>query len=241
MIFTSVLLITIITTAIIQSIFGVGVLLFGTPILLIFGYDYHNALVILLPISLSINIFQLYNHYKEIDFDFFKKILLFTIPLVVLFLYVTFYIDLVINHIVGGILIIFAIKKYFKYLDNIFQEMIKHDKILFLFMGAIHGLSNLGGSLLVAGVFNKNLSKIQTRSTIAVSYLTFAMFQLITLIFIINNENVNFLQYYYLWFIGAGIFIIVEKLFFVKIKENQYSKLFEIFLFTLGTILLLKN
>ncbi len=51
------ILLTIFITAIVQSIFGTGVLLFGTPILLIFGYNFQIALIILLPTSVLINFF----------------------------------------------------------------------------------------------------------------------------------------------------------------------------------------
>ena len=40
-----IILLTIIITSFIQSIFGTGVLLFGTPILLLFGYDFQNILI----------------------------------------------------------------------------------------------------------------------------------------------------------------------------------------------------
>ena len=49
----------IVVTATIQSIFGIGILLFGTPLLLLGGYDFVNALTVLLPISLLINLFQI--------------------------------------------------------------------------------------------------------------------------------------------------------------------------------------
>ena len=45
------ILATVLLTATIQSLFGVGVLLFGTPILLLLGYGSLNTLSILLPIS----------------------------------------------------------------------------------------------------------------------------------------------------------------------------------------------
>jgi hypothetical protein len=41
-----------------QSLFGVGVLLVDTPILLVLEYDFIAALTILLPISLTINLQQ---------------------------------------------------------------------------------------------------------------------------------------------------------------------------------------
>ena len=47
-------LVTVILTAIVQSVLGAGVLLFGTPILLLLGYDFVDALVVLLPISIAV-------------------------------------------------------------------------------------------------------------------------------------------------------------------------------------------
>ena len=45
----------------IQSIFGIGLLLFGTPTFLILGYDFINTLNFLLPISIAISSLQLIN------------------------------------------------------------------------------------------------------------------------------------------------------------------------------------
>ena len=68
------ILITIIFTSIFQSIFGTGVLLFGTPILLILGNNFQTALIILLPVSVLINFFQISNNYKTIDQGFYKNL-----------------------------------------------------------------------------------------------------------------------------------------------------------------------
>ena len=43
---------------IIQSIFGIGLLLFGTPTFLLLGYDFLNTLNFLLPISIIISFLQ---------------------------------------------------------------------------------------------------------------------------------------------------------------------------------------
>ena len=81
------IVIVIIITAFIQSIFGVGVLLFGTPLLLLLGYGFIDAIIILLPISISINLIQIAKDYRSVDFDFYKKILIFSIPFVIVFLF----------------------------------------------------------------------------------------------------------------------------------------------------------
>jgi len=66
-------LITVVVTSFIQSIFGVGVLLFGTPLLLLQGYDFIEAVIFLLPISVSINLIQIAKDYQSVDLDFIKK------------------------------------------------------------------------------------------------------------------------------------------------------------------------
>ena len=44
-----------------QSIFGVGLLLFGTPTLLYYNYSFSETLFILLPISITISIIQFFS------------------------------------------------------------------------------------------------------------------------------------------------------------------------------------
>ena len=58
---------------IIQSIFGIGLLLFGTPTFLILGYDFLNTLNFLLPISIVISLLQFISSKttsKKIIFDY---------------------------------------------------------------------------------------------------------------------------------------------------------------------------
>ena len=50
----------IIFLIVIQSVFGVGLLLFGTPSFLILGYDFANTINILMPVSITISILQYY-------------------------------------------------------------------------------------------------------------------------------------------------------------------------------------
>jgi len=49
-----------------QSIFGIGLLLFGTPTFLLLGYNFLDVLNILLPISISISAIQLFLSKKKI-------------------------------------------------------------------------------------------------------------------------------------------------------------------------------
>ena len=72
--------------AISQSIFGVGLLLFGTPLFLFFNYGFSETLSILLPASISISFFQFFLS-KNKDFNYIKEFNFFCIPFLGIFLY----------------------------------------------------------------------------------------------------------------------------------------------------------
>ena len=235
------ILITILITAIVQSIFGTGVLLFGTPLLLILGYNFQYALIILLPTSILISFFQLKNNLNKIDIQFYKRLLLFSIPLIILFLYLTNLNSIKINLFVGIFLVVVAIKENILSINRLIKFLIKYESLYLMIMGMIHGITNLGGALLSAIVFSKNLSKDSKRTTIAICYLTFALFQIITLIIAFNdNSFLNIFNFVY-WILGPVIFFTVEKYLYFRIDGRKYIKYSNFFLFVLGLMLIIKN
>ena len=235
------ILITILITAIVQSIFGTGVLLFGTPLLLILGYNFQYALIILLPTSILISIFQLKNNLNKIDIQFYKRLLLFSIPLIILFLYLTNLNSIRINIFVGIFLVVVAIKENILSINRMIKFLIKYESLYLMIMGMIHGITNLGGALLSAIVFSKNLSKDSKRTTIAICYLTFALFQIITLVVAFNNNSfLNIFNFVY-WILGPVIFFTVEKYLYFRIDGRKYIKYSNFFLFVLGLMLIIKN
>ena len=235
------ILLIVLITSIIQSIFGVGVLLFGTPLLLLFGYDFVNTLTILLPISIAINLLQLIKHYQYIDFVFYKKILIYTIPIVVLFLFIGVSNNINIGLLIGVFLLFVALKNSIIRIEKTLEKWVKYERSYLIIMGLVHGLTNLGGSLLTAIVHGKNYPKDQARITIAACYATFAVFQLITL-FILGlssklsySEHISFLQ------IGVIVFLLTEEILYRQINSQRYSQLFAAFLFISGLLLILKS
>ncbi len=235
------ILLTVVLTSVIQSIFGVGVLLFGTPLLLLFGYDFINALIILLPISVAINCFQIIKHYQQIDIVLYKKVLTYTVPLVIFFLFIVTSVNINISFLVGAFLIFVALKNFSPGIGRSLDLLAKYERSYLSVMGIIHGMTNLGGSLLTALVHGKHYSKDMTRVTIAICYATFAVFQIITLVFLVGNfdfsyfENVMFLK------IGIIIFLLTEEIVYVNIDEAKYSRIFALFLFISGLLLVMKS
>lgn len=249
-------LIVIIVTATVQSIFGVGVLLFGTPLLLLQYEKLTLVLPIVLPISIAINIFQVVKHYKYINTGFYKRILFITIPFVIVFLTLVLFLEakfknLGIGIFVGLFMLFVALKSYSRKIEQILKAFVKYEKTYFVVMGIIHGLTNLGGSLLTAIAHEKNYPKDTTRVTVGVSYGTFALFQMLTLLlavigiisipgFAAENMNISFSNVVYL-IVGMVVFLITEKFLYTNIDNEKYNKIFGIFLFVSGILLIVKS
>ena len=108
-------------------------------------------------------------------------------------------------------------------------------------MGVLHGLTNLGGTLLSGAILSKDLSKNSKRVTIAISYFSMALIQVATLIFLINPGIFINKTYPLYWVLGLVIFFIVEKYFYPSVNEKMYHKYSNVFLFTIGVLLIFYN
>jgi uncharacterized membrane protein YfcA len=234
------ILATIVATATIQSLFGVGVLLFGTPILLLLGYEFVTTLTILLPISLAVNLAQVGWHHKQINRAFYKKILLFSIPFVILCLFLVTRTRINIGPLIGLFLIVVALKDIWPPLHRLIDSLIRYDRTYFIAMGVIHGLTNLGGSLLTAMVHHKHYSKDVTRVTTAVSYGTFALFQLLTLLVSLPSFDLPAEQIVFYMTAGVSVFFFMEHMVYAHLGPERYRAIFAVFLFLSGTALMLR-
>ena len=233
------ILITISITSIIQSIFGTGVLLFGTPLLLIFGYEFKYVLIILLPISLLINFFQLIGNYKKIYTSFYKKLIFYSLPFIILCLAYTSFQLINTNFFVGIFLIIISCRNLIPLFDNLIKSLLNNESFYLMILGIIHGFTNLGGALLSGAIFSKNLSKESKRATIAACYFSMAIIQLMTLSVTIGEIYFMKLFNYY-WLLGPAIFFLVEKYLYFRIDENKFNTYSNIFLSIIGLMLIMK-
>lgn len=235
------ILLTVLATSLIQSIFGVGVLLFGTPLLLLLGHDFVDALSILLPISIAINLLQLIKHHRHIDLDFYKKVLLYTIPLVVLFLFIGVSAKINLGLLVGAFLLFVALKNTFPSIEKSLEKLVKYERTYLAVMGLVHGLTNLGGSLLTAIVHGKGYDKDRARVTIAACYATFAVFQLITLFLMSQSFKLSYSEHASFLQIGVIVFLLTEEILYSEINNKRYSQVFAAFLLISGVLLIAKS
>ena len=235
------ILLTITLTAAIQSIFGVGMLLFGTPIILLLGYSFIDALSVVLPISIAISLLQVVKHVEHIDKVFFKNVLRYCIPVIVLFLALIASVKINVGFIMGIFLLLVALKSFLPKMEQWLQAIVKYEKLYLLVTGFIHGVSNLGGSLLTVIIYSKNYPKDTTRVTAAACYAIFAIFQLVTLLIMQSEFTIPYDMRAFFVQIGVVTFLIIEKMLYGKINNEKYNRIFAIFLFVAGAALIAKS
>jgi uncharacterized membrane protein YfcA len=235
------ILITILAVSVVQSIFGVGTLLFGTPILLLLGYDFVNALGVLLPVSIAISTLQLIKHHEEIDTAFFKNLVIYSLPLVVIFLTLVTMVKISIGIAIGAVLVFVALKSFLPPVERLLLWIMRYERLYFMVLGGIHGISNLGGSLLTAMIYAKDYSKDKARVTGAASYATLALCQLVTLLLIGTEFSISYADKAFFVQVGIVMFLLTEEMLYGQIANEIYSKLFAVFLFVSGIMLIVKS
>lgn len=236
------IMLTVVATAIVQSIFGAGVLLFGTPILLLLGYPFIDALVILLPISLVINGMQIARDKQHIDLKFYRQILWLTLPPIAVFLFLVTHTAINIGILIGLFLLFIALKSFLPVIAALIDKLMHYEKAYFVLMGIVHGISNLGGSLLTAAVHQQNYPKNVARVTVAASYATFAVVQLITL-FSFSRQQIDVPYYDNIIYIAIAslVFEMADDMLFLHIDQQKYQRLFSAFLAVSGLVLIGKS
>ena len=226
--------ITIIFISLIQSIFGTGVLLFGTPILLILGYDFKSLLIILLPISISINIIQIKDGLENIDVKFYKGLIIYCLPSVFIALYLIDFNSKELHLFVGLFLTMISLKSNIKVVGKLLVFLFRNETIYLILMGLLHGITNLGGALLSGGILIKESSKDVKRATIAICYLSMAFIQIFTLVFKFNS-NTFIASFNPIYLITAlAIYITSQRFLYDKISDHLFVKISDIFLFMMG-------
>ena len=235
------ILITVAISSFIQSIFGVVVLLFGTPLLMLQGYNFFQAVIVLLPISLLINLSQIAKDHKSVDIVFYKKIIVYTIPFVVIFLTVLNETKINIGLLISVLLLLVAAKDFSARVNSFVNLVVRHERSYFILMGIVHGLTNLGGPLLTAAVHSKGYEKRTARATVAASYATFAIFQIVTLFFSNFDMDIKLSTIALSMSVGLTMFIVTEKTVYANIDSENYRRLLAAFIFLSGALLCVKS
>ncbi|BEG75475.1 TSUP family transporter [Achromobacter xylosoxidans] len=169
--------------ALVQSVFGVGVLLFGTPILLLMDVPFDQVLSTLLPASLTISGLQLMCDRTMVSLSA-RDYVRFMLPplcaaIAISILAVPPKLDLVVCLV---LLLVAYLRVSPRHRQWLLSFAASHQRLMLIAIGTIHGLTNLGGSLLEAYVSSRHTAKEPIRQNIALGYAMLAASQLTVLV-----------------------------------------------------------
>ena len=232
-------IIIILTLIVIQSVFGVGLLLFGTPSFLVLGYDFANTINILMPVSISISALQFFKS-KISDKDFINEYNFFCLPFLILFLIIALNFKYLFDFkLLVALLLIFSSililnKRRFA---SFKKTLFKLKKIILIGIGCVHGLTNMGGSFLAiySTLVSKNIKEL-TRYYICYGYLIMGIVQYLIVLFL----SFNFLEFSKLYYVPLAILVYfpAQKI-FRNINDKKFSKYINIIALVYGILILI--
>jgi uncharacterized membrane protein YfcA len=233
---------------VIQTIVGVGVLVLGTPLLLILNYNIIEIMNLLLPISIITSLLNYmylkYNKKKlkiSLDKNIKKTFIIICLPGISIGLILTreFFQYINFEILVSFIIILSLIIKW-KY-ENLMKSLpsaIK--KIVMIFISVIHGLTNSGGALLT--IFFTSLDKNkknQSRYSVTFYYLTLVLVQYFIFLAVFKSElSMDYPFQIILSIIPA---LVLGNIVAKKISEEYFKKIIELLALMAALFLLVNN
>ena len=232
---------TVLLFSIVQSVFGMGLLVFGTPTLLLLGFDFYQTLTTLLPASIIISCLQLLEN-PSIERRFAKQFAVWCLPPLGLSLAAlsVFGSTISLELVVGLLLLFFASFQLMPQLAARTRNFVlQNSTVWMVVMGMVHGVSNLGGGVLsvVASAYFRN--KIEIRHCIAFCYLCFATVQLLIL-FIFKPAHFDWSNLLVMVLAGS-VYLTVGRRTFKIISQFLYERLFLAFMYAYGLALITKS
>jgi uncharacterized membrane protein YfcA len=231
----------VLALAAVQSVFGVGLLVFGTPALLLMGFPFPAVLAYLLPCSLMISTLQIVHGGLTLE-PIRRKLLAFTAPAVICG---TFLILVFLRHkvdmrvIVGAMLVITAGLRLLGPARHKMQSFVRAKlSPLLIVLGFLHGVSNLGGGVLTFVVSSVYADKRNVRKHIAFGYGLMALLQLAVLL-LTTPVHVNLWLWAALPLLAALSYALVGRWLFAMAGESIYQWSLTAMIGIFGILLLL--
>lgn len=230
-----VLSILIVALSVVQSLFGVGLLLFGTPLLLFSGYSFVDALWLLLPCSLAVSIAQVVNGRTT---EGARAYLIYAIPALVVGLLVNLGGSgkLRIDLWVAGLLFISVCMRHTSSLkDWLRRSMVRHRRLALVAIGLVHGLTNMGGTLLTIYVGSQQRDRFATSRLVAMGYAIFAASQLVVLTITRPPPKLEMILFYP--FLALFTYLFIGRRSLKVINDSIYYKALSGFMVLCGMLL----
>jgi len=200
--------------AVVQSIFGIGILVFGTPTLLLLGYSFPSTLAILLPASVAVSLSQVRDGPSQ-DMAFMRAFAAWClVPLAAtLFAVLVFGIHANATLAVAASLAVFALLRLSPGLSAKARTLVvANERPWMTVMGIVHGFSNLGGGLLIILAASRHHRKEDVRAMVAACYACFGILQL-SILALVSPADFGWIQFAYVFVAGAAFLTVGRQVF----------------------------
>jgi uncharacterized membrane protein YfcA len=223
--------------SIIQSIFGVGLLVFGTPTFLLLGVSYAETVGYLLPSSLLLSALQAHGFKNKIRIA--RGIVIYAMPFV--FFGMLLSVDSKHDSIITIVGIIMLASSLIRIVDTekISEKIKKFGRTSLIITGVIHGVSNQGGALLAILMGSLYNDKEKIRTNIAFAYFLFGLSQFAVLLWL-KVGSVSLISIVYV-FVTLMVYQLVGKTLFKFIDVSLFNMIFTGFIAIYGMLLLLPS
>lgn len=214
-----------------------GLLIFGTPTLLLLGLDFSEILATLLPASITISLLQFLED-RAIEPRFARQFALWCLPslavgLGALLLYAP---DVRLELALGGLMFAFASLRLLPQLSSWSAGVVRRNSRAFMVvMGTVHGLSNLGGGVLSVVASAHFSDKVEIRRAIAFCYLCFATVQILILL-LVRPEIFGGPHLLTMAF-AAIVYTALGRRTFRYVPQAAYERMFLFFMFAYALVL----
>ena len=231
------LVVTVLLFAVVQSLFGIGLLVFGTPTLLLFGYSFEETLAFLLPSSILISLAQALRGREHLG-EMRRSIVLYCVPFIVggLSLVLTGLAAFDVKMLVGLALLLTALTRLSDRSRQVLAGLLeKNTRPYLALMGLVHGLSNMGGGFLTILVTTLHDDKERVRANVSYAYFVFALSQIGVLVLL--RPGVFTIQGLILAALAFATYSTVGQLLYVKSSRPVYHHLITVFMLAYGLVL----
>ncbi|KVT56567.1 TSUP family transporter [Burkholderia ubonensis] len=228
--------------AIVQSVFGMGILVFGTPTLLLMGYDFTSVLGLLLPASVSISAVQAWSA-RQLPIppsERFTMAICAAAVLVSLALLVRMNLKARVDLLIGVAMLSAAAVRYSSRLQVRLRAFVQARSRLYVAsMGIVHGLTNMGGALLALYAASRYDDKHAMRAAISRYYLLFGVIQLGTLALL--RPAALSVQGAVMAPLAVAIYFAVGNVLFARARAPLYERAMTAFIGVYGAVVLAKT
>ena len=221
--------------SVVQSVFGMGVLIFGTPTLLLLGYDFTEAICLLVPASFVISLLQVTTSRKD-RVAVSRHLYLICLPGIGIGLWIIqgSAMGSWVNILIGAVMLVSAVLRLWPRSHAWLSGVVKkHSMLYHAVMGLVHGLTNLGGALLAILATGQHSEKGAIRYTVAHYYLAFGAVQIL-MIATLLGETERLLQSLPMAGIAAAVYLLIGNRIFLWTANPIYQNGLTLFIFVYG-------